>query len=65
MEICKGFKKLQWKMIGHSMLIMLMTLIVGLGLWIFLLGGFEVWPGHIISFLLPETIVDPVLRTIV
>jgi len=38
------------------MLIMLMTLIVGLGLWIFLLGGFEVWPGHIISFLLPGTL---------
>ena len=42
-------------MIGHSMLIMLMTLIVGLGLWMFLLGGFEIWPGHIISFQLPGT----------
>ncbi|RTL50438.1 MAG: hypothetical protein EKK46_13410 [Rhodocyclaceae bacterium] len=40
-------------MIGHGLLIMTMTLVAGLGLWMFLLGGFEVVPGYIIHFQVP------------
>lgn len=55
MQANKGLSPLQWTMIGHSMLIMLMTLVVGLALWMSLLGGFEIIPGYIISFELPGT----------
>lgn len=51
----KSLTPLQWKMIGHSMLIMLMTLVVGLALWMSLLGGFEIVPGYMLNFQLPGT----------
>lgn len=40
-------------MVGHGALMIFMALVGGLGLWIFLLGGFEIVPGHIISINLP------------
>lgn len=40
-------------MFGHGSLMILSSLIGGLGLWCFLLGGFELIPGYIIPFQLP------------
>jgi styrene-oxide isomerase len=42
-------------MIGNGLLIMLTTLIAGLGLWMSLLGGFELIPGTVLKFTLPGT----------
>lgn len=47
--------RLQRVMIGNGLLIMLSTLIAGLGLWMSLLGGFELIPGTILKFSLPGT----------
>jgi hypothetical protein len=41
------------RMFGHGSLMILSSLIGGLGLWCFLLGGFELLPGHILEFQLP------------
>lgn len=41
----------QW--FGHGVLMMLATLLGGVGLWMFLVGGFEIIPGYIIEFSLP------------
>lgn len=43
----------QWY--GHGVLMILATLVGGLGYWIFLLGGFELVPGYILHFQLPGT----------
>jgi len=43
----------QW--FGHGVLMILATLVGGLGYWIFLLGGFELIPGYILHFQLPGT----------
>lgn len=40
-------------MVGHGALMIFMALVGGLGLWIFLLGGFEIVPGHIVQINLP------------
>lgn len=40
-------------MIGHGALMIFAALVGGLGLWMYLLGGFELIPGYIISFQLP------------
>ena len=40
-------------MVGHGALMIFMALVGGLGLWIFLLGGFEIIPGHILNINLP------------
>lgn len=42
-------------MVGHGALQIFMALVGGLGLWIFLVGGFEVVPGYIIPMDLPGT----------
>jgi hypothetical protein len=42
-------------MAGHGVLMIFAALVGGLGLWMFLLGGFELFPGHIWSFQLPGT----------
>lgn len=55
MSAIKTATAIQRQMIGHSMLIMFMTLVAGLGLWMSLLGGFEIVPGYIINFQLPGT----------
>ncbi len=43
----------QWY--GHAVLMMLCTLLGGVGLWMFLVGGFELVPGYILHFQLPGT----------
>lgn len=40
-------------MVGHGTLMIFASLVGGLGLWIFLLGGFELIPGYILKFQLP------------
>lgn len=44
---------LRKSMFGHGSLMILSSLIGGLGLWCFLLGGFELIPGYIVPFQLP------------
>ncbi|WP_206677312.1 styrene-oxide isomerase StyC [Caulobacter sp. SSI4214] len=41
-------------MLGHGALMIFMALVGGLGLWMFLLGGFEI-PGGMLHFQLPGT----------
>lgn len=43
------------RMSGHGILMILSTLVFGLGLWMNLVGGFELIPGHIIYFNVPGT----------
>ncbi len=45
----------QKRMVGHAAIIMLLALAAGFGLVMSLIGGFEVFPGKIISFELPGT----------
>jgi len=40
-------------MIGHGALMIFSALVGGLGLWAYLLGGFEIVPGYVLSFQLP------------
>lgn len=47
--------ELQRKWFGHGVLMILATLVGGLGYWIFLLGGFEIVPGYIVEISLPGT----------
>lgn len=42
-------------MAGHGILMIFSSLVFGLGLWINLLGGFEIIPNHIIYFNIPGT----------
>jgi styrene-oxide isomerase len=44
---------LQRVMIGHGTLMIATALLGGVGLWMFLLGGFEIIPGYIVHFQLP------------
>lgn len=46
---------LRRKMSGHGILMILCTLLFGLGLWMNLLGGFEIYPGKLIRFDVPGT----------
>ena len=46
---------LQRKMAGHGILMIFCTLLFGVGLWMNLVGGFEVVPGFIWHFNLPGT----------
>ena len=41
------------KMSGHGILMILCTLLFGVGLWMNLLGGFELYPGKLINFNVP------------
>lgn len=43
------------QMMGHGILMILSTLIFGVGLWISLVGGFEIYPGYIFEIDLPGT----------
>lgn len=40
-------------MVGHGVMMIFAALVGGLGLWAFLLGGFEIVPGYIVHFQLP------------
>jgi len=55
MESNQQFTGIQRVMVGHALLIMLSTLLVGLTLWASLLGGFEIYPGFVFNFQLPGT----------
>ncbi|HEY9829803.1 MAG TPA: hypothetical protein V6D26_04435 [Stenomitos sp.] len=46
---------LRQTMIAHGILVMFMSLVAGLGLWMSLVGGFELIPGQIIEFGVPGT----------
>jgi styrene-oxide isomerase len=52
-EIRPDITGLRRTMVGHGSLMIFMALVGGLGLWIFLLGGFEIIPGTIINIHLP------------
>lgn len=41
------------KMAGHGILMIFTTLLFGVGLWMHLVGGFEIVPGYIIHFQIP------------
>lgn len=47
--------EVQKKWYGHGVLMILCTLLGGVGLWMHLVGGFEVVPGYILHFQLPGT----------
>ena len=46
---------LQRTVAGHGVLMIFFTLAFGVGLWMNLVGGFEIVPGHILHFQLPGT----------
>lgn len=46
---------LQRKMAGHGILMIFCTLLFGVGLWMHLVGGFEIVPGYILHFNVPGT----------
>lgn len=46
-------KTLERKIYGHGVLMILSTLIFGLGLWMKLVGGFEIVPGYFVHFNIP------------
>lgn len=57
----------QW--FGHGVLMMMATLLGGVGYWMYIVGGFEIFPGHIIEFSLPgsesgwrQTHIGPVMN---
>eukprot|EP00456_Euglypha_rotunda_P039773 TRINITY_DN3065_c0_g1_i25.p1 TRINITY_DN3065_c0_g1~~TRINITY_DN3065_c0_g1_i25.p1 ORF type:complete len:179 (+),score=40.71 TRINITY_DN3065_c0_g1_i25:314-850(+) len=45
----------QRKMAGHGILMIFSTLAFGVGLWMHLVGGFEIVPGYIVHFNVPGT----------
>ena len=47
--------KLTLKMSGHGILMIFCTLLFGVGLWMNLVGGFEIVPGYILQFSVPGT----------
>lgn len=46
---------LQRTMYAHGVFMILCTLLFGVGLWMHLLGGFELFPGYMASFNVPGT----------
>ncbi|MEU1400659.1 styrene-oxide isomerase StyC [Micromonospora zamorensis] len=48
-------KTLQQRMAGHGVLMIFCTLLFGLGLWVRLLDGFELFPGYMLHFKIPGT----------
>ena len=44
---------LQRRMAGHGILMIFCTLLFGVGLWMHLVGGFEIIPGYIVHFTVP------------
>lgn len=49
------YTPLQKKMAGHGILMIFSTLLFGVGLWMHLVGGFEIIPGYIVHFDVPGT----------
>jgi styrene-oxide isomerase len=48
-------KSLQRKLAGHGILMIFCTLLFGVGLWMHLVGGFEIVSGYILHFTVPGT----------
>jgi hypothetical protein len=48
------FNPLQKRLIGHAALMLLMAMLAGVGLLVSVIGGLELWPGHILSLNLPS-----------
>lgn len=48
-------REVQKQWFGHGVLMICVALLGGVGLWMFLIGGFEVVPGYILHFQLPGT----------
>lgn len=49
------YEALRRVMFGHGALMIFMSLVGGVALWMFILGGFEIVPGYTIYFDLPGT----------
>ncbi|WP_420467496.1 styrene-oxide isomerase StyC [Panacagrimonas sp.] len=49
------YNNLQRKMAAHGILMIFTTLLFGVGLWMHLVGGFEIVPGYILHFNVPGT----------
>jgi len=47
------FSTFSRKMAGHGILMIFCTLLFGVGLWMHLVGGFEIIPGYIFEFHIP------------
>jgi len=45
--------RLRRNLLGHGAWMMLSSLIGGIGLWCYILGGFEIVPGYVLKFNLP------------
>ena len=50
-----ALSRFQRTMAGHGILMIFFTLVFGVGLWMNLVGGFEVVPGYILHFKVPGT----------
>jgi hypothetical protein len=48
------FTALQKRIIGHAALMLLVAMLAGVGLLVSVLGGLELWPGHIMAITLPS-----------
>jgi hypothetical protein len=47
------FSALQRTLVAHAALILFIAMLAGVGLLASLVGGLEIWPGHILTFGLP------------
>jgi hypothetical protein len=47
------FTSFQRKLVAHGTLILLIAMLSGIGLLASLIGGLELWPGHIMAFDMP------------
>jgi hypothetical protein len=48
------FNPLQRKMLGHGALMLLVAMLAGVGLLLSVLGGLELWPGHVLPVDMPS-----------
>lgn len=48
-----GMNAQQKRLVGHGAIVIFIALVAGFGLIMSLIGGFEIFPGHIISFDIP------------
>ena len=55
LQSTQNIKPIQKTMIGHGLLMMFVALATGLLLWVSLLGGFEIYPGFILTINLGGT----------
>lgn len=53
MDVSPAQETLRRTLLGHGAWMLLSSLVGGLGLWCFIIGGFEIIPGFIVKFSLP------------